>query len=358
VGRMAPQRLTIADRGPGWSYRPDATPPSIHGRHQPGIATPMLDHLVLAAFDARAEGTDDLRALLAAWSAEAEALMKDGAGSLTLTLGLGPHLFGDRHGLRAQRPAALHELPAFPGDALDPAFCGGDLVVQCCADDSAAAGEGLRRLTAAAHGAAAPRWTQTGHLRREPGDAPRGRARDPLGFRDGTHNLRRGRDLDRHVWADAGERTWMAGGTYLVVRRIELAVDAWERLPLDAQERAVGRHRATGAPLGMRREFDPMRFDHPSIPEDAHVRQAAPGMNAGASMLRRSYSYGRGDRDGLVFLAYQRDPRRQFVPVQRRLAGHDALREFATHVGSAVFAIPPGAREGGFLAEGAFEARG
>ena len=39
-------------------------------------------------------------------------------------------------------------------------------------------------------------------------------ARDPLGFRDGTHNLRRPRDLDRCVWIDRGDRSAMTGGTY------------------------------------------------------------------------------------------------------------------------------------------------
>jgi hypothetical protein len=47
--------LTIADRGPGYSYRADDPAPSIFGAHQPGIATPLLDHLVLAAFDLGAE---------------------------------------------------------------------------------------------------------------------------------------------------------------------------------------------------------------------------------------------------------------------------------------------------------------
>jgi deferrochelatase/peroxidase EfeB len=59
----------------------------------------------------------------------------------------------------------------------------------------------------------------------------------------------------------------------------------------------------------------------------------------------------RADGGGLLFLAYQRDPRRQFVVLQRRLAAHDALSAYARHVGSAVFALPPGARRGGFIAD-------
>jgi deferrochelatase/peroxidase EfeB len=46
-----------------------------------------------------------------------------------------------------------------------------------------------------------------------------------------------------------------------------------------------------------------------------------------------------------------RDPQRQFVPVQRRLAEHDPLSAYIRHTGSAVFAIPPGARAGGFVGD-------
>jgi deferrochelatase/peroxidase EfeB len=267
------RRLTFADRGPGYSYRADDPPPSVFGDHQPGVATPLLDHLVLAAFDV-ASGLSDL---LAAWSEEAERLMaaqhtgSSPAGALTVTFGLGPGLF---ERLRDMRPRALRPLPAFEGDALDPAFCGGDLCIQACAADPVVAADSVRRLAELAGAAAPPRWTQTGHLRRNRGDAPRGRPRDPLGFKDGTHNPRRGRDLDRHVWAGPGERTWMAGGTYLVMRRIEVERDTWDGLPEPAQERVIGRHKSSGAPLGGRAEFDPLWIEDPALPADSHVRQA------------------------------------------------------------------------------------
>ncbi|MGW4569030.1 cupredoxin domain-containing protein [Streptomyces sp. NPDC004561] len=66
---------------------------------------------------------------------------------------------------------------------------------------------------------------------------------------------------------------------------------------------------------------------------------------------RRGYSFtdgtdGLGRLDaGLFFLAYQRDVREGFIPLQRRLAAHDALNEYIQHVGSAVFAVPPGVRD-------------
>jgi deferrochelatase/peroxidase EfeB len=358
-----PRRVPIAERGPGRSYRPDDRPPSIFAAHQPGIATPQPAHLTFAAFDVTVDGGEALRELLATWSAQAERLMRSVACGLTLTLGLGPGIFAQRFGLAPARPVALRKLPAFTGDALEAALCDGDVCIQACASERQAAADAVSIMAAAAGGGAVTRWREHGFLGPRPDGKPGANARDLLGFKSGTSNLRRGRELDRLVWVGRGERTWMLGGTFLVVRRIRVALDAWQALPTAAQERVIGRRRATGAPLGARREYDPLPLGaheagEPLIPRDAHARLAAPQSNAGAAMLRRSYSYDRGtDPDtgvqdaGLLFLAYQRDPQRQFVPVQARLADRDALARFTDHVGSAVFAIPPGARRGEFLAE-------
>ena len=95
----------------------------------------------------------------------------------------------------------------------------------------------------------------------------------------------------------------------------------------------------------------------PAVAMDAHVRLAHPEFNNGARLLRRGYNFvdgsdGLGRLDaGLFFIAYQRDPRRQFVPIQHRLAAHDRLNEYIVHTGSAVFAVPPGVLRGGYVGE-------
>src|SRR4051794_24508509 len=111
-------RVPIAERGPGWTYRPDMRPPTVYGLHQPGIATPQMEEIAVAAFDL--EG--DLAPRLREWTAIAEDVMRGGGGTVTIGLGAGaipPE----------KRPAGLKELPAFKGDALDPGQCGGDLCV-------------------------------------------------------------------------------------------------------------------------------------------------------------------------------------------------------------------------------------
>jgi len=54
---------------------------------------------------------------------------------------------------------------------------------------------------------------------------------------------------------------------------------------------------------------------------------------------------------GLFFICFQRDPRTQFVRVQRHLSRHDALNEYIKHVGSGIYAIPPGTDAGGYVGE-------
>ena len=49
---------------------------------------------------------------------------------------------------------------------------------------------------------------------------------------------------------------------------------------------------------------------------------------------------------GLFFIAFMRNPVTQFIPMQSELAANDLLNEYITHTGSAVFACPPGLREG------------
>ena len=350
------------------------------GAHQAGITTPVQARLALAAFDVTAERRSDLVDLLATWTGMAARLTTGrpltgpggpdappadtgeaqglGPARLTLTLGYGPSLFDARFGLAARRPAGLEPLPAFPGDALEEARSGGDLIVQVCADDPQVAFHAVHALARAGLGVVQLRWIQTGF---GPTSAT-GRSSTPrnlLGFRDGTRNL----DVSdaaaarTHLWAGAGDQAWMAGGTYLVARRIRIHLERWDRSALADQERTIGRTKSSGAPLGASREHDPVDLaavdSHgvPHIPDGAHIRQAAPDTNHGATLLRRGYSYadgidpGSGELDaGLVFLCFQRDPRRQFVPIQRRLATQDGLREYLTHTASAVAACPPGPR--------------
>ena len=366
------------------------------GRHQAGVSTPQQEHLQFAAFDLTAEKASEVQDLLRSWS-EAAARMCAGepageenyetflppddtgeafdlsAARLTITFGFGPSLFEkdgeDRFGLAGKRPAALAELPALPGESLDEAKSGGDLCIQACADDPQVAFHAIRNLARIARGVAVVRWSQLGFGRTASTSKSQSTPRNLMGFKDGTNNIKAEDEdlMQRHVWAETGDGpSWMEGGTYLVARRIRMLIEVWDRVSLDDQEKSIGRHKYTGAPIGKEEEFAPLDLDRrdedgePRIPEMSHVRLSRQSENE--RILRRGYSFTdgmdveRGQLDaGLFFICFQRDPRKQFVPLQRRLGQNDALNEYIQHTGSALFACPPGAGKSGYVGEALFE---
>ena len=349
-----------------------------HGAHQAGIATAVQDRLHFAAFDVTTKDRAELAALLQEWTRAAERMTSgrpvgegaygglaeappDDTGEalglkpsrLTLTIGFGPSLFAKgRFGLEDRRPEALVELPKFPGDNLDASRSGGDLCVQACADDPQVAVHAIRNLARIGMGRTAIRWSQLGFGKTSSTTPDEQTPRNMLGFKDGTRNIA-GTDaaaLKKHVWVGESDKSgWMTGGSYLVARRIRMHIETWDRTGLQEQEDIFGRDKGEGAPVGKSKERDEP-FLKAMLPS-AHVRLAHPDTNDGATILRRGYSFtdgtdGLGRLDaGLFFLAYQRDVRKGFIPVQRSLAAHDALNEYIQHVGSAVFAVPPGVRD-------------
>lgn len=363
------------------------------GDHQAGILTPVQDRLHFAAFDLAAGATrDDLASLLKDWSAAASRMTQGeeiGAGGatggaanlpptdtgealglpasgLTITFGLGPALFdAGRLGLEAVRPALLQPLPRFSGDALVPQYTGGDLCIQACADDPQVAVHAIRNLSRIAFGRAALRWSQLGFGRTSSTSTGQVTARNLMGFKDGTANLKsEDPGTADAVWVTADDdpaAAWLAGGSYLVARRIRMLIEPWDRAQLSEQERVIGRDKAEGAPLSGGTEFSTIDLDATGptgaelIPKSSHVRLAHPTMNGGAQLLRRGFNYVDGNDElgrldaGLFFISYQRSPE-QFIRVQTNLA-RDALNEYIKHMGSGIWAVPPGAPEGGWVGQ-------
>ncbi|WP_435869687.1 iron uptake transporter deferrochelatase/peroxidase subunit [Actinoplanes xinjiangensis] len=358
-----------------------------YGVRQAGIVTPAQDRLHFVAFDVITGKKAELLAMLEAWTAAAARMTAgldagtigavggipeappDDTGEaiglppsgLTLTIGFGPGLFRDatgrdRFGIASKKPEALADLPHFPGDTIDPKISGGDICVQACAHDPQVAVHAVRNLARIGMGVVSVRWSQLGFGRTSSTSTGQATARNLFGFKDGTANLKAEETdlLDEHLWVRDGDGpAWMTGGSYLVSRKVRMLVETWDRTPLGEQETIIGRAKGSGAPLTGKDEFDEPDFtakkdDAPVIALDSHVRLAHHSQNQGARMLRRGYNYvdgsdGLGRLDaGLFFISYQRDPHRQFVPVQRALARTDALNEYIRHVSSGVFACPPG----------------
>ncbi|TLS41500.1 deferrochelatase/peroxidase EfeB [Streptomyces montanus] len=350
-----------------------------HGKHQPGITTALQARGHLVAFDlAAGSGRKEAAALLRRWSATAQRLMAGertgsedtdvardaGPSSLTVTFGFG-HSFFARTGLEKQRPVALDPLPDFSSDHLDKSRSNGDLWVRIGANDSLVAFHALRAIQKDAGSAARVRWQMNGFNRSPGATALPMTARNLMGQIDGTRNPKPSEaDFDQRIFVPgSGDPAWMAGGSYAVVRRIRMLLDDWEKLSLKAQEDVIGRRKSNGAPLTGGTETTEPALEKTDasgklvIPINAHARITRPDQNGGAAMLRRPFSFHDGfDADGvpdagLLFVCWQADPLRGFVPVQRKLDRGDALSTFIRHEASGLFAVPGGAAKGEYVGQ-------
>jgi deferrochelatase/peroxidase EfeB len=228
--------------------------------------------------------------------------------------------------------------------------------VQACADDPLVAFHAVHNLTRQARGVATLRWSQLGFGRTSSTSRHQETPRNLMGYKDGTNNVQTSdaATMRDQVWVGSEGPAWMRGGTYMVARRIRILLEAWDRSSLDEQQLTIGRQKYSGAPLGAQREFDTADLTalddsgQPVIPVGAHIREAAPATNGGVHLLRRGYSFDDGvdqlgEQDaGLMFICFQRDPQKQFVAVQARLAAHDGLNRYIRHTASALFACPGG----------------
>jgi deferrochelatase/peroxidase EfeB len=350
IGQQAKLDLSAVVRPGSIQASPGAPtasgPVPFYGEHQAGIATPAQDRLAFAAFDITTTDVQAVQTVLGSWAAAASRMTAVeaigptetapqappvdtgeafdlGPARLTVTVGFGPSFFDDRFGLAGKRPAALADLPALPGDALDPARSNGDLCVQACANDPQVAFHVIRNFARVGRGTVVMRWSQLGFGRTSSTSIAQQTPRNLMGFKDGTNNVKAedAAELDQFVWVDDGtDQPWMKGGSYLVTRRIRMLIESWDADYLADQETIFGRRKDTGAPLTGRSEFDLVDLSAKApdgslvIDADAHIRLAAPSSHSGQRILRRGYSYTDGTDPqtgqldaGLFFIAFQKD---------------------------------------------------
>ncbi|CAM5239287.1 Deferrochelatase OS=Streptomyces griseomycini OX=66895 GN=FHS37_001898 PE=3 SV=1 [Streptomyces griseomycini] len=287
-----------------------------------------------------------------------------GPSSLTLTFGFG-HSFFARTGLEKQRPVALDPLPDFSSDRLDKARSNGDLWVQISADDALVAFHALRAVQKDAGSAARVRWQMNGFNRSPGATAHPMTARNLMGQVDGTRNPKPAdSDFDRRIFVpEEGEPAWMANGSYVVKPAVSACCWTTEA-PLKEQENVIGRRksaerRCPGAPDATRRWTWRRRTPRETWSSPSTPTPGSPAdQNGGTAMLRRPFSYHDGiDQDGvpdaglLLFICWQADPLRGFVPVQRKLDQGDALTHAVRHEASGLFAVPGGAAEGEYVGQ-------
>lgn len=376
----------------------DVVPPLLeqrvpfYGPRQAGIETPAPTYGLFIAIDLN-DSVDKsaLKRLLRILTEDAAALtqgkapvsdqeveLTNVAASLTVTLGFGERIF--EIAAPKKKPDWLKPLPAFfKIDKLDKKWNDGDLLIQLCCDDRFTLSHAQRMLLKAIRSFGRVRWTQEGFRRAYGSERPGQTMRNLFGQVDGTINPRTEEGtMDDFVWGQHKDLTpWQEGGTSVVIRRIHMNLDTWDQVDRPAREDAIGRKLSNGAPLTGEKETDVVDLSAKNdlgfdvIAPYSHVRRSSP-QSPVESILRRGYNYdlpvmdgsgfsehgetsGGVSNTGLIFAAYQADPVKQFVPIQKRLADLDMLNTWTTPIGSAVFAIPAGCEPGGFIGEDLFD---
>ncbi|MEM7322962.1 MAG: Dyp-type peroxidase [Actinomycetota bacterium] len=356
--------------------QPDLWP--FRGRHQAGVTAPLAAAGLVSGLDVRVDNRAELASLLADLGNSIEKVMggepyelrpggfppydtgiiqqnEHGPAGISVVVGYGASLFDDRFGLADRRPAELIRMPVFFNDYLvRPERSHGDLSITVNANNADAAAHAFRQIMRETRGELIPRWMKEGfnHLLpdRQTGQAP---VRNLMGFKDGTANLDSADEalMDDLVWVreDDGQPEWALGGTYQAVRVIRMMVEFWDRTRLNEQEDIFGRHRDTGAPLGMVEEVDTPEF----ADLESHIARANPRTPGSEEnrILRRGFNYSTGfdgnDQlyQGLVFFSYQRSLEKGFITVQRRLDG-EVLEEYIRPLGGGFFFVPPPPADG------------
>lgn len=361
----APSDAVVSSPMPGNQLVP------FHGPHQAGIATPPQSTMALLGLDLR-EGigraalgrmmsllSDDAARLSLGEPAlaDTEPELAQRPARLTITFGFGPRVVSELIGRRG----VVAPLPEFRTDRLDEAWGQTDVAVQICADDPVTVAHARRMMLKDSRDFARLRWQQDGY-RRAVGVDPDGTTmRNLMGQVDGTVNpAEADPDFDRLIWS---QQPGFAGGTTMLVRRIRILTETWDRVDRAGREAAVGRRLDNGAPLTGEQEHDEADFEatddlgFPVIDPASHMARAR-AQNKDEHFLRRAYNYTvvdpsrpTGEDTGLVFTCFAADPDLQFVPVQQRLAEQDRLNEWITTIGSAVYAVPGGAADGEYVGQ-------
>jgi len=373
-------------------YGTDTIP--FYGPRQAGVDTPLQAHGVFIGLKLHDDTDADRLAAMLRLLTDDAARLTQGRGALadldeelaaaparlTVTFGFGPEVFARTK--PELKPSWLRPLPQYDIDQLDPAYTGGDMVLQIQGDDPLSVAHARRMLLKDARAFASIAWVQTGFTHARVSHPDETTMRNLFGQIDGTGNPAPGSDeAERIIWGFGdgdGNGTknlqpWIDNGTSMVIRRIAMNLDEWDELDRGAQEAVLGRKLGSGAPLTGEHEHDEPDFEavgptgFPILSDISHIRRARTS-DSDEAMFRRSFNYDDPPTSyakavhgqtgisttGLIFVAFQCDIDKQYIPIQDRLAETDHLNLWTVPIGSAVFAIPPGCDADGFIGEPLF----
>jgi porphyrinogen peroxidase len=250
---------------------------------------------------------------------------------LTCVVGVGSQLWDRLFG--APRPAGLHPLPEFSGPRHTAVSTPGDLLFHIRAHRFDLCFELAQRLT--------DRLAGHAHVADEVHGFKSFDERDLLGFVDGTENPEGADAVDAVVIGD--DDPGFAGGSYVVVQKYVHDLRAWDALPTEEQERAIGRTKLSD--LELADELKPANSHvalNTIVDDDGQERQIA----------RFNMPFGRVGvgEFGTYFIGYARTPDVIEQMLTNMFVGkppgtYDRILDFSTAVTGNLFFVP----DAGFL---------
>jgi putative iron-dependent peroxidase len=159
--------------------------------------------------------------------------------------------------------------------------------------------------------------------------------RDLLGFVDGTENPTGSAAADAVYIGD--EDPAFTGGSYVIVQKYLHNLDAWNKLPTEAQEKIIGRTKISDIEL-----------DDSVKPTSAHNALTVIEENGREiKILRDNMPFGRPGQGefGTYFIGYSRSPRTIEQMLENMFIGrppgnYDRILDFSTAVTGSLFFIP------------------
>ena len=247
-------------------------------------------------------------------------------GELTCIAGIGSQLWDRLFG--SPRPSELHPFDDVVGPRHAAVATAGDLLFHIRARRLDLCFELAQRLTERLTGSAGV--VDEVHGFRSFDD------RDLLGFVDGTENP--DGEAAREAVLVGGEDRRFAGGSYVVVQKYLHDMAAWDALPVEKQELAVGRTK-----------LNDLELPDDVKPADSHVALNTIVGEDGEErqIMRFNMPFGRvgAGEFGTYFIGYARTPsvieemlRNMFVGKPR--GTHDRLLDFSTAVTGNLFFVP------------------
>jgi putative iron-dependent peroxidase len=291
------------------------------------VLTPLTEAAIFLVLTVNSGAEDGVRQLLADVSGLKRSVgFRVPEGELSCVVGVGSGLWKRLFG--QQRPAGLHPFPGFAGTRHTAVATPGDLLFHIRAHRLDLCFELAERLM--------NRLARFAQAVDEVHGFRSFDERDLLGFVDGTENPEGAAALAAVTIGD--EDPQFAGGSYVVVQKYLHDLDAWDALPVEEQERAVGRTKLSDIEMA-----DDVR------PANSHValNMIVDDDGQARQIMRFNMPFGRvGSREfGTYFIGYARSPdvieemlRNMFIG---KPAGNgDRILDFSTAVTGNLFFVP------------------